>query len=29
VQAPPKLVKLNANAAALPPEDEDVGGIPY
>ena len=27
--APPKLVKLNANAAALPPEDEDVGGIPY
>ncbi|MBL9119373.1 MAG: replicative DNA helicase [Phycisphaerae bacterium] len=27
--AAPRLVKLNANAAALPPEDEDVGGIPY
>ena len=27
--ASPRLVKLNANAAALPPEDEDVGGIPY
>ncbi len=28
--APPaRLIKLNANAAALPPEDDDVGGIPY
>jgi len=26
----PRLLKLNANAAALPPEtDDDVGGIPY